>query len=101
MNIINTSRIILGHFPVIIKRLRKYNQYLIISTEDGISYIKELQEKVNIIEAERLTTRREVYIQAVKEEVVIRLISPLGSQPDFECYKTRAETKTSKDKLKG
>ncbi|XP_010506659.1 PREDICTED: transcription factor ABA-INDUCIBLE bHLH-TYPE-like [Camelina sativa] len=62
---------------------------------DAISYIKELQEKVNIMEAERvrtesslsesMTTRTvespEVDIQAVNEEVVVRVISPLDSHP--------------------
>ncbi|ESQ39296.1 hypothetical protein EUTSA_v10001374mg [Eutrema salsugineum] len=64
---------------------------------DAISYIKELQEKVKIMEAERvrtesslsesdqMTTRTvespEVDIQAAKEEVVVRVTSPLDSHP--------------------
>ncbi|KAG2332030.1 hypothetical protein Bca52824_003210 [Brassica carinata] len=56
--------------------------------EDAISYIKELQEKVNIIEAEAVRTEsslsestQEVGIHVVKEEVVVRVISPLESHP--------------------
>ncbi|XP_010508006.1 PREDICTED: transcription factor ABA-INDUCIBLE bHLH-TYPE-like [Camelina sativa] len=54
---------------------------------DAISYIKELQEKVNIMEAERVRTEStvestpEVDVQAVNEEVVVRVISPLDSHP--------------------
>lgn len=65
---------------------------------DAISYIKELQEKVKIMEDERvrtessllsesnaMTTRTvespEVDIQAVNEEVVVRVVSPLYSHP--------------------
>lgn len=56
---------------------------------DAISYIKELQEKVKIIEAEAVGTetteaeesREVVDIQAGEEEVVVRVISPLESHP--------------------
>lgn len=64
---------------------------------DAISYIKELQERVKIMDAERvrtesslsesntMTTRTvespEVDIQTVNEEVVVRVISPLDSHP--------------------
>ncbi|KAJ4892443.1 Transcription factor ABA-INDUCIBLE bHLH-TYPE [Raphanus sativus] len=56
---------------------------------DAISYIKELQEKVKIIEAEGVGTetteaeesREVVDIQAGEEEVVVRVISPLESHP--------------------
>ncbi|KAF8106940.1 hypothetical protein N665_0129s0010 [Sinapis alba] len=54
---------------------------------DAISYIKELQEKVKIIEAEGVMTSRTeesqevVEIQAGEEEVVVRVISPLESHP--------------------
>ncbi|CAN8314305.1 unnamed protein product [Cochlearia groenlandica] len=56
--------------------------------EDAISYIKELQEKVKIIETERSRTESSLYesnqevdIQAVNGEVVVRVISPLESHP--------------------
>lgn len=59
---------------------------------DAISYIKELQEKVKIMEDERAdnslsesNTRTvespEVDIQAMNEEVVVRVVSPLDSHP--------------------
>ncbi|EOA26325.1 hypothetical protein CARUB_v10025360mg [Capsella rubella] len=64
---------------------------------DAISYIKELQEKVKIMEAERVRTESslsesnpmatrtvespEVDIQVVNEEVVVRVISPFDSHP--------------------
>ncbi|CAN7063534.1 unnamed protein product [Brassica rapa subsp. trilocularis] len=50
--------------------------------EDAISYIKELQERVKIIEAEGVRREStEVEIQAVEEEVVVRVISPLETHP--------------------
>ncbi|CAH8386979.1 unnamed protein product [Eruca vesicaria subsp. sativa] len=54
---------------------------------DAISYIKELQEKVKMIESEGVMTSRTeesqevVDIQAREEEVVVRVISPLESHP--------------------
>ncbi|CAN6822798.1 unnamed protein product [Brassica oleracea] len=59
---------------------------------DAISYIKELQERVKIIEAEAvsesntMTTKGEesqevVDVQAGEEEVVVRVVSPLESHP--------------------
>ncbi|KFK37416.1 hypothetical protein AALP_AA4G254100 [Arabis alpina] len=60
---------------------------------DAISYIKELQEKVKIMEAERgrtesslsesnqTTTSPEINIQTINEEVVVRVNSPLDTHP--------------------
>ncbi|CAN6994258.1 hypothetical protein IGI04_017365 [Brassica rapa subsp. trilocularis] len=54
---------------------------------DAISYIKELQERVKIIEAEGVMTigteesQEVVDIQAGEEEVVVRVVSPLESHP--------------------
>ncbi|KAJ0258195.1 Transcription factor ABA-INDUCIBLE bHLH-TYPE [Hirschfeldia incana] len=56
---------------------------------DAISYIKELQERVKVIEAEAVGTeiigteesQEVVDIQAGEEEVVVRVISPLESHP--------------------
>ncbi|KAJ0259119.1 Transcription factor ABA-INDUCIBLE bHLH-TYPE [Hirschfeldia incana] len=52
--------------------------------EDAISYIKELQEKVKIIDAEGVrteSTEEVVEIQAEEEEVAVRVISPLETHP--------------------
>ncbi|KAL0739782.1 hypothetical protein Bca4012_081295 [Brassica carinata] len=51
--------------------------------EDAISYIKELQEKVKIIEAEGVRTESQevVDVKAGEEEVVVRVVSPLESHP--------------------
>ncbi|CAA7044371.1 unnamed protein product [Microthlaspi erraticum] len=64
---------------------------------DAISYIKELQEKVKIMEAadqrvkiesdlsesntRTVESRQEVDVRAMSEEVVVRVVSPLDSHP--------------------